>query len=200
MKKIHKISLFAMVGCLSAALAFPLSACGGEREDRGKLGNADPSDILVAYFSCTGNTEKIAGFIADVTGGTRYEITPEESYSSQDLDYGNSDSRTSKEQNDDSARPKVRGSVENMENYEVVYLGYPIWWGQAPKIIYTFLESYDFSGKTIIPFCTSGSSSIGSSASNLHGSANGATWLNGKRFSGSAQKSEVENWVNGLNG
>ena len=94
--------------------------------------------------------------------------------------------------------PAISGGVDNMEQYDVIFLGYPIWWGQAPKIISTFLESYDLSGKTIVPFCTSGSSGIGSSATNLHSLAGSATWLDGQRFSGSASRSTVESWVNGL--
>lgn len=152
------------------------------------------SDILVAYFSCTNNTEKIAEYILEVAGGTLYEITPEVPYTSADLNY-NTDCRANREQNDPSARPEISGSVENMEQYETVFIGYPIWWGQAPKIIYTFFESYDFSGKTIIPFCTSGSSGIGSSATNLSGLTTGATWKDGRRFSSSATKSQVEDWI-----
>ncbi len=158
---------------------------------------AQTSKILVAYFSCTNNTENIAKYIAEITGGTLYEITPAVPYTSADLNY-NTDCRANREQNDPAARPEISGSVENMDEYDVVYLGYPIWWGQAPKIIYTFLESYDFAGKTIIPFCTSGSSQIGSSADNLHSCATSATWLDGNRFSGSAAKSTVESWINGL--
>ncbi len=189
--------LTAFCGFLTICMFFSLAACGGE--DRGKLGENDPSEILVAYFSCTGNTEKVAGYIADVTGGAFYEITAQVPYTDADLDY-NSDCRANREQNDDAARPLISGSVENMEKYSVVYLGYPIWWGEAPKIMYTFLETYDLSGKTIVPFCTSGSSGIGSSAENMHALAGGATWLAGKRFSASASKGDVENWVNGLKG
>ena len=96
-------------------------------------------------------------------------------------------------------RPEISGSVEGMEEYEIVFLGYPIWWGQAPKIICTFMESYDFSGKTIIPFCTSGSSGIGSSASNLHDlCSDTATWLDGARLEGSTTREEMVEWINGL--
>ncbi len=180
------------------SLVFALSACSGANDDTGKLDSADPSKVLVVYFSATGNTEKVAGYIAEVTGGTLYEITPAEPYTSADLNYSDSSSRSTREQNDDSARPAISGSVENMEQYDTLYLGYPIWWGEAPKIIYTFLETYDLSGKTIIPFCTSGSSGIGSSATHLHSLASGAKWLDGKRFSGSSQKSEVEAWIKDL--
>ncbi len=154
--------------------------------------------ILVAYFSATGHTETAAGYIAELTGGTEYEIEPEVPYTQADLNYGSSSSRTSSEDKDPSARPAISGSVADMESYDVVFLGYPIWFGSAPKIIYTFLESYDFSGKTIIPFCTSASSGIGSSASNLHSLASGATWLSGTRFASNASKSDVETWLNGL--
>ena len=192
MKRWKGLPVLIFITCLTVAL----SACGGSA-DLGKLGKTDPSDVLVAYFSCTNHTKSVANYIADITGGTLYEITPEIPYTSEDLNY-NSDCRANREQNDDSARPAIKGEVENMEQYDVIYLGYPIWWGQAPKIIYTFLESYDLSGKTIVPFCTSGSSSIGSSATNLHSSASGATWLNGRRFSGAAQRSEVEAWIKEL--
>lgn len=152
---------------------------------------------LVAYFSCTNNTENIAKHLEAILDADLYEIVPETPYSAADLNY-NTDCRANQEQNDPTARPAISGSVEHMEQYDTVFLGYPIWWGQAPKILYTFLESYDFSGKTIVPFCTSGSSGIGSSATNLHSLADGATWLDGRRFSGSAAESDVKAWVDGL--
>lgn len=153
--------------------------------------------MLIAYFSATNNTESVANHLKAILDADLYEITPERPYTSADLNY-NTDCRANQEQNDASARPAISGSVSNMEQYDVIFLGYPIWWGQAPKIIYTFLESYDLSGKTIVPFCTSGSSGIGSSASNLHSLASNAAWLNGQRFSGGASRSTVESWVNGL--
>lgn len=156
------------------------------------------SKILIAYFSATNNTENIAKHIEDITGGTMYEILPKVPYTSADLNY-NTDCRANREQNNPDCRPEIDGSVADMASYDVVFIGYPIWWGQAPKILYTFLESYEFAGKTIIPFCTSGSSGIGSSATNLSSSASDATWLSGQRFSGSASKTTVETWINGLN-
>lgn len=159
---------------------------------------ATGSKVLVAYFSATGNTAKLAQQIADATGATLHEITPETPYTSADLNYNDSSTRATREQNDASARPAVFGSVENMADYEVIFLGYPIWWGQAPKILYTFVESYSFEGKTVVPFCTSGSSGIGSSATNLQKSAFGAKWLAGNRFSGSASRESVVSWINGL--
>lgn len=123
---------------------------------------------------------------------------PEVPYTSADLDYTDSNSRSQVEGRDPDARPVISGSVENMEDYEVIFLGYPIWNGQAPKIISTFLERYDFSGKVIVPFCTSGSSGIGSSARNVEGLAPGATWLDGQWFAGSAGQETVAQWVDSL--
>ena len=157
------------------------------------------SKVLVAYFSCTGNTAGVAGQIAAATGADLYEIVPAEPYTDADLDYGDNGSRTSAEQNDPAARPAISGSVENMEQYDTVFIGYPIWWGQAPKIMYTFVESYDLAGKTVVPFCTSGSSGVGSSAENLRAAASdGADWLDGTRFPGGASESDIASWLEGL--
>lgn len=194
MKKSIKILPFILV--LLVCACFTFAACG-ETDDEGKPDPTDSAKVLVAYFSATGNTEKAAGYIAEETGGTLYEIVPQIPYTEDDLKYY-TDCRADKEQKDPLARPAISGSVEDMASYDVIFLGYPIWHGQAPKIIYTFLESYDLSGKTIIPFCTSASSGMGSSASNLQPLASVATWLSGKRFSSSPSKSEVEEWVNGL--
>lgn len=161
-----------------------------------------PSDersahILIAYFSATNNTKKIAGHVKAVLGDEAdvYEIEAEVPYISADLNY-NTDCRANREQNDPSARPAISGGVENMAQYDVICLGYPIWWGQAPKIIYTFLESYDFSGKTILPFCTSGSSPVGTSANNLHALCpSSVTWLDGRRFGAGASEEEIEGWI-----
>ena len=156
--------------------------------------------ILVAYFSATNNTESIANHIKTTLGDSAdlYEIVPETPYSSADLNYTDNSSRANREQNDPGARPAIDGTVDNMAQYDVIFLGYPIWHGQAPKIMYTFVESYDLSGKTIIPFCTSGSSGIGSSATNLAAASTGAEWRPGNRFSGSASQDTVTDWVNGL--
>ncbi|MCC8126218.1 MAG: aldo/keto reductase [Clostridiales bacterium] len=157
------------------------------------------SSILVAYFSCTGTTRQIAGWIAEETAADLYEITPETPYTADDLNYNQSSSRANQEQADSSARPAVSGRVENISQYDVIFLGYPIWHGQAPRIISTFLESYDLSGVTIIPFCTSHSSGIGSSAENLHSLCpDTVTWMDGRRFSGNASAETVKEWVNGL--
>ena len=156
------------------------------------------TDVLVAYFSATGNTENIAEHLVSILDADLYEIVPQVPYTSEDLNYSNDDCRANQEQNDPTARPAISGGVENMEDYEVIFLGYPIWWGDAPKIISTFLETYDFDGKTIVPFCTSGSSSIGGSVSDLEALTSGAAWLDGQRFSGSASQETVSQWVDSL--
>lgn len=152
----------------------------------------EESRVLVAYFSATGNTRAVAEKVAEVSGGDLFEIVPAQPYTSADLNY-NTDCRANAEQNDPDARPAIANAVENMERYDAVLIGYPIWWGKAPKIIHTFLETYDLSGKTIASFCTSGSSSHEDAT--LRGYEPDATWLTGRRFSGTAQ---VEEWVNGL--
>ncbi len=150
---------------------------------------------LVAYFSCTGTTELVAEYIAEILGADIYEIVPENPYTEADLAYY-TNGRADQEQNDSNARPAISGGVENMDEYDAIILGYPIWHGQAPRIISTFLESYDFSGKTIIPFCTSHSSGIGSSASNLHDlCSESVEWMDGKRFESGVSKESVQNWI-----
>ncbi len=148
--------------------------------------------ILVAYFSATGNTRPVAERVAEVSGGDLFEIVPAQPYTSADLNY-NTDCRANTEQNDPNAQPAIQNTVEDMDQYDAVLIGYPIWWGRAPKIIHTFLETYDLSGKTVSTFCTSGSS--GHEDATIRGYQPDATWLEGRRFSGTSQ---VENWVNGL--
>ena len=175
------------------ALAFSLVAGIG---DFGSASAAEAgSNVLVAYFSATGNTRPLAGYAADILGADLYEIVPAVPYTSADLNYGSADSRTSTEQNDPSARPAIAGRVEDMTQYDTVLIGYPIWHGQAPRIISTFLESYDFSGKTILPFCTSGSSPIGTSDDNLHVLAPNAHWLNGTRFPAGTTRAAISAWL-----
>ena len=149
------------------------------------------SGTLVVYFSCTGTTKGLAEAVANEWNADLYEIVPEEPYKSEDLDYNDDNSRSTKEMEDSSSRPAISGSVENMEQYDRIILGYPIWWGEAPRIVSTFVESYDFSGKTIIPFCTSGGSGIGSSSDTLETLAGNGTWLEGKRFSGGESGEDV---------
>ncbi len=153
---------------------------------------------LVAYFSATNTTKTLAEYVADELNADIYEIVPETPYTTADLNYNNDKSRSTIEMNDPSSRPAISNSVENMEQYDIIFVGYPIWWSEAPRIIDTFLESYDFNGKTIIPFCTSGGSGIGSSATKLEGLTKGANWLSGRRFSGGTSRDEMVEWVNSL--
>jgi len=156
------------------------------------------SKVLVAYFSATHTTEGVAEKLADGMHADLYEIVPEEPYTDADLNYNDDNSRTTTEMNDPSARPAIAGSVENMDQYDVVFVGYPIWWGEAPRIISTFMESYDFSGKTIVPFCTSGGSGIDGSVSGLEQLTDGANWMEGKRLSKNDSQETIMEWVNGL--
>lgn len=155
--------------------------------------------VLVAYFSATGTTKQLAEYAADAMNANLYEIVPQQPYTDADLDYGDSNSRSTKEMNAPSSRPAIDGSVENMTDYDIVFIGFPIWWGEAPRIVSTFMESYDFSGKTIVPFCTSGSSGLGSSASNLHPLASdSAVWLDGDRLAGGSSREDIVEWIGGL--
>ena len=149
---------------------------------------------LVAYFSATGNTRKLAEYIQNNIGADMYEIIPAVPYTEADIAYY-TNCRADREQNDASARPEIKDKLDNMDEYDTVYLGYPIWHGQAPRIISTFLESYDFSGKTIIPFCTSHSSGLGSSDVDLHKLAPDAVWKAGQRFNSNADKDSVLKWA-----
>ena len=154
---------------------------------------------LVAYFSVSGATKGVAVKLAKVVNGDLYEIKPEQPYTSDDLNWMNKNSRTSIEMKDKSSRPAISGRIDNMEDYDIVYIGFPIWWYVAPTIINTFLESYDFSGKTVIPFATSGGSGLGNTLSELKASCSKNTkWLAGERFSSSISEKELENWINKL--
>ncbi len=169
-----------------------------EAEEKAPDPEAQESKVLVAYFSATNTTEGVAERIANGLNADIYEIVPETPYTAADLNYNDSSSRSTIEMNDPGSRPAVSDSVENMGQYDIVFIGYPIWWGEAPRIVSTFMESYDFSGKTIVPFCTSGGSGMGSSAKNLEQLTNGAEWLSGKRLGGDDSQDTVMKWVNGL--
>lgn len=135
---------------------------------------------LVAVFSASGVTKRVGKEIARISGGDFFEIIPREIYTSDDLNWSNKNSRSSLEMNDPSARPEIVNAVQDMESYDTVIIGFPIWWGVAPRIIETFLESYDFSGKTIVPFCTSGGSGVGRSDTALHKNVSGdVKWKKG---------------------
>ena len=157
------------------------------------------SKKLVAYFSCTGTTKNVAENLAKIVNEDLYEILPTKLYTDKDLNWRNKDSRTSLEMNNDYSRPEIATKVNNMEEYDTVFLGFPIWWYIAPKIINTFLESYNFSGKTIVVFYTSGGSGLGNTILELKSSCSSDTKIiEGKRFARNTSIDELKIWVNSL--
>lgn len=196
-------------------LVFGLTACGGgnseNTEDISSETATESSSeettaeepqtdtgVLVVYFSATGTTKGVAEKIASVTGADLYEIKAAQKYTAEDLDWNDSDSRTTHEQNDPSVRPEIGSDPVSLEGYSTIYIGFPIWWGEEPRIMDTFVESYDFDGFTMIPFCTSSSSGIGMSGKNLESNAGSGKWLDGQRFSGSVSEDELRTWIEGL--
>ena len=153
------------------------------------------SKTLVAYFSASGITAKVAKKMAETIGADLFEIKPETPYTGADLNWQNKNSRSSVEMNDRSSRPAIAVKAADMPQYDVVFVGFPVWWYREPSIIDTFMESYDFAGKTVIPFATSGGSGLGDSAVNMQKLAKGAKVVNGKRFSGNASAAELKAWA-----
>ncbi|MFR8012587.1 MAG: flavodoxin [Clostridia bacterium] len=210
MKKAKSILALLLTLCVGMGLV----ACGGndrttdertaephpesdlsQTAELDKQSTAGETHVLVAYFSATGNTAEVAEKIAALTGGDLYEIVPSEPYTPEDLDYTNEQSRTSLEMDDPHTRPAVGGEPVSLSGYTTLYLGYPIWHGQAPRIISTFVENYDFKGITVIPFCTSGGSGIGDSGRQLAELAGSGNWLEGERFSSSVSQEDVKAWI-----
>lgn len=154
--------------------------------------------ILIAYFSASGETGKLAKTLSAVTGGDLFEIRPETAYTSADLNWMDKKSRSTLEMKDEHSRPAIAGRVEDMAPYDTVFVGFPIWWYQAPRIIETFLESYDFTGKTVIPFATSGGSGMGGTNKALAPSCKGARLVEGKVFRSSTSTDTLCEWVKTL--
>ena len=155
-------------------------------------------NALVAYFSATGTTAKAAKELASATGADLYEIKPAVPYSSADLNWMNKSSRSSVEMKDPHSRPALADTDAPVAGHDVVFLGFPVWWYVAPTILNTFLEAYDFTGKTIILFATSGGSGLGKSAAGLQGSAPGAKIIDGRLLNGRLNESDLKSWVKGL--
>ncbi|MBQ9734268.1 MAG: flavodoxin [Clostridia bacterium] len=155
------------------------------------------SKILVAYFSASGVTKKVAKVLAKAKGADLFQICPEVPYTKADLDWRNEQSRSSLEMQDLACRPAVCSMVENMAQYDVIFVGFPIWWGREPSVVDTFLTSYDFKGKFIIPFCTAGSSDIGSTAQRIH-ELTCANVDEGKRFDDKVSEKNLKLWADGL--
>lgn len=198
---------------LAIVLALALAACGSSEsvaatetpasEVSGNTPSAEQAEpdtetkVAVVYFSATGNTEEVAEIIAAQAGADIFEIVPETEYTSEDLNYTDDSCRANQEMEDDSARPAISSDLSAVEEYDVIFLGHPIWWGTAPRIIQTFLESYDLSGATIYTFCTSGGSGIDRSVSDLQSLYPELNIVSGRRFSGSLEES-VEAWLGEL--
>ena len=205
---------------LTLLLVLGLAACGGSSEEPAEESTPEttteaetetPADdaeeetteteagkVLVVYFSATGTTKGVAEKIADITGADIYEIKAAQEYTSDDLNYNDPNSRTSMEQDDSAFRTEIGSDPVSLDGYTTVYIGYPIWWGEEPRIMDTFVESYNFDGITMIPFCTSGSSGIGRSGEHLKTNAGTGNWLDGQRFNGSTTEDELREWIEGL--
>lgn len=219
MKAIFKRLSSLLLACV---MLFSLAACGqaatateGEAQTPAETDpsaqttptdEAAPADetaggsVLVAYFSATGNTEAAAGYIADALGADTFEITPAEPYTSDDLNWSDENSRVSREHEDPSLQTVelTETTPENWETYDTVFIGYPIWWGIAAWPVSSFVEANDFTGKTVIPFCTSSSSGLGESGALLEQAAGTGEWLDGQRFSGGVSESDVAQWLDSL--
>ena len=153
---------------------------------------------LVAYFSATGTTARAAKTLAEAVGADLFEIVPEQPYSAADLDWRDKNSRSTHEMNDDACRPAVVGRVGNMDAYDTVYVGFPIWWYVEPRIVDTFLEAHDLAGKTIVPFATSGSSGLGKAPQRMATLAPGATVLEGRMLNGNPGAEELRAWAESI--
>ena len=181
---------------IKAVLAICFTACA-QKKDKPNVSNTS-SKTLVAYFSATGTTAQVARNIADITGGELFEIAPQSPYTEADLDWNNRQSRSSVEMDDAQSRPTLKATKTDIAGYDVVFIGYPIWWNLAPRIINTFIESHDLKGKTLIPFATSGGSSISNSVSELKKSYPSLNWKEGKLLNG-MNNDAIQNWITNLN-
>ena len=179
---------------LTALLTMSLSAYSQENKT---MESKEMKKVLVAYFSATGTTKGVAKQLAEVTGGTLHEIKPAQPYTDADLDWRDKQSRSSVEMQDKSSRPAITDKLTNMQDYDIIYVGFPIWWYTCPTIINTFMETYDFKGKTVIPFATSGGSTIKKACEDLKAAYPDVNWKEGKLLN-RASKQELETWVKGL--
>ena len=187
---------------MSALMILSLTACGGVEEKNSAAENQTPATekkFLVAYFSCTSTTKTLAENVAEVLGADLYEIKPETAYTAEDLNWRDETTRATVEQRDEKSRPALADKNANISGYKNIIIAFPIWWGVEPRIIDTFIESYDFSGKTVIPIATSGQSEIGSSGDNLKALASpSADFKDGKSFVKNTSKDEVKKFFDSL--
>lgn len=185
---------------LMLGLAMSACSCSTDKSETNDNQASAPtaSKALVVYFSCTGTTKSVAEKIVTATGADIWEIAPAEPYTDEDLDYNDPSSRCCREHANPSLRPALAANCAAVAEHDVIFVGYPIWWGKAPNIIYTFLESHNLEGKTIVPFCTSASSPLGTSDTDLHDAAPKADWKAGHRFGYGTSANAVSEWVAGL--
>ena len=181
----------SLIVCAMAAIL--MTACAQQKQQP----TQETKKALVVYFSASGVTRHAAQQLAEVAGGDLYEIQPEVAYTEADLDWRDKQSRSSVEMADLSSRPAIKGKVENLEDYDVVFIGFPIWWYTAPTIVNTFIEANDLSGKTVVPFATSGGSTIDKSAEDLKKAYPTLNWKEGKLLN-NLSKEELEAWVKGI--
>ena len=182
---------------IAAAVMFLTAGCGQNNKKNKENTEENDSKTLVAYFSATGTTAAVAKKLANVTGATLYEIKPEVKYTAEDLDYTVKTSRSTLEMQDKSSRPAIVKDLEDASKYETIYLGFPVWWYTAPTIINTFLEAYDFSGKTVIFFATSGSSTLDNANELFKAAYPSINWKAGKTLNGATEE-DIKEWVASL--
>lgn len=184
---------------LSVLLLFALAACGSNEAATEESADT-ASKTLVVYFSATGNTAEAAGYITEALAADSFEIVPAQPYTEEDLNYNDSDSRVFREHNDPALREVelTTATPDGWEEYDTVFIGYPIWWGIAAWPVDSFVKANDFAGKTVIPFCTSASSDLGESVSLLKEAAAGGDWLDGRRFASGVSADEVQAWITSL--
>ena len=182
--------LFLIICLMSVLCAF--SAVYAEQAEQSPV---EERDVLVIYFSATGTTKGVAEKIAALTDADIFEIVPAEPYTSADLNWNDRNSRTSVETDDPSCRPEIDGEPVDLEGYSTIFIGYPIWWGDIPRIMSTFVESYDFGEITMIPFCTSASSGVGQSDKHLEEQAGSGKWLKGTRLQGNISEEALQSWI-----
>lgn len=188
-----KKRIIAILGVIVLICGIALTACSkGAQETPTEATKAPQEKILVAYFSATGNTKAVALQISENTNADLFEIVPKEPYTEVQLGYDDPEQRVTKEQSDEKCRVEIQGKIEAFEQYKTIYIGYPIWYGKAPRIILTFLESYNFEGKTVIPFCTSDNDGIEAGLDEIKAAAPKAEWLEGMRFDGGKLKAAVD--------
>lgn len=200
MKKLI-LSIFAVFALVSCTNSTSSSISQSSQEETLTSNTSGENKILVAYFSGTGSTKRVANYINDELNSTIFEVEPEQEYTSADLNYNNASSRVVQEHNDESKQDiKLKVTTpDNFSSYTTIFVGYPIWWGIAAWPINNFIKDNDFTNKTIIPFATSVSSGLGNSATNLQQLNSTGTWLEGRRFSSSAREADVISWITSLN-